>query len=110
MVIFNTKQFTKVQDFSLSHKILLLRITTIFDENNFENIDILFGSVFFMEIPTYFFDGLSILTPTVEDIAYVRQRCDGIIDGDVADLITEKEVFVVYPNVKNFIWGLGVWI
>lgn len=105
MILFKTNEFTVIQDYSLSHKLLLLRMTTIFDENNFENTDILFGPVFYMEIPTYYFEGLSILAPTEEDVDYVRRRCDGIISGDVSDLITAKEVLVIISNGKKFYIG-----
>jgi hypothetical protein len=60
-----------VMDYSLSHKILLLRAT---DDVGLLNQDVFFISTIYMEIPTII-NNMEIYTGSKEDIKHVAIRC-----------------------------------
>ncbi|MBA4851695.1 hypothetical protein [Emticicia sp. BO119] len=57
-ILFQSNDFFEVMGFSLSHKVLLIRSTTVVEENgeyvSHENIDLLFGGTHFIQMPTWF--------------------------------------------------------
>ncbi|MFD2523004.1 hypothetical protein [Emticicia soli] len=63
-ILFQSEDFFCVMDFSLSHKVLLIRGTTVTEKAgeyiSHENIDLLFDGTHFVQIPTFFENGLLI--------------------------------------------------
>lgn len=86
-------------DFSLTHRVLLLRTTEIVDMKP-ENTDLLFSSTFYIELPTYF-ENLEILETTQEDCTYVQSRC---ISENIP-LVDLDEVYVLYVNKTKYYIG-----
>ncbi len=66
-IVFQSTEYFQVMDFAQSHSVLLLR-ATITDENTmtWKNIDLLFGGVKFIQIPTHFEGGIKILKGIID--------------------------------------------
>lgn len=86
-------------DFSLTHRVLLLRTTEVVDMKP-ENTDLLFSSTFYVELPTYF-ENLEILETTQEDCTYVQGRC---INENIPRVDLD-EVYVLYVNQNKYYIG-----
>lgn len=69
-VVFQSNLFFDVLDYSISHKVLLLRGTDIIESNgeyiSHTNIDLLFGSTQYIQMPTWFEDGIKIIKGVVD--------------------------------------------
>ena len=67
----------QVWDFNVSHDQLLIRCAK--DKDQSENVDLIFGGVFYMEIPCDL-TGVRLDKPSADEITYLVGRT-GIIDG-----------------------------
>ncbi|GGG60513.1 hypothetical protein [Hymenobacter glacieicola] len=62
----------KILDFSIAHKILLIRKEEVVN-HKFKNTDLLFAGTFFIELPTIL-DDISIFLGNEEDYEYLRGK------------------------------------
>lgn len=86
----------KLWYYTVSHRQALLR--SIGYDNN-ENIDVYFGDVSYIEIPTVI-NGIEIVKPTLEDEAYIMGKI-----GEIKKVITvlkvdNKRYYIVSSTVK----------
>ena len=91
--------FFNITDYSLTHNILLLRTTTV-KNDEIVNTDLLFSSTFYLEIPTYFND-LLIENGGESDCQYISKRCD----AEFVDSLEPKDVFVLKTNEQRYFVG-----
>ena len=84
--------------YTVSHGQALLRSVGIDDT---ENIDIYFGNVSYIEIPTSI-DGLEIQAPSPDDIDYVTQRIGKINPKQKITVLLhdEKKYYIVSSSIK----------
>lgn len=90
-----------VMDFSLTHRILLLRMTEIVGITH-QNTDLLFESTFYVELPVNLY-GATLSLGIDEDVAYVRSRCD----EEISVWIEPREVFVLTAFDRKYYIGAG---
>ena len=90
------KGYFQVMDFSLTHKMLLIRKTDIVDEEPY-NTDISFAGVFYIEITTVY-DDLHISFGNEEDVKDISSRCDEDYIGD----ISTTNIFILESNGKRY--------
>lgn len=90
--------FFTVLDFSITHKMLLIRNTEVVKDISL-NTDICFISTFYMDIPTIFTD-IVIEQGTYKDCTYILNRCDPEYIS-----VTPKDVFILYSQGKKYYVG-----
>ncbi|MGD1843500.1 MAG: hypothetical protein ACFB0B_21805 [Thermonemataceae bacterium] len=93
------KGFFKVMDFSLTHKMLLIRKTDIVDKKPY-NTDIGFIGVFYMDITTIYYD-LTITQGTDEDAEKISHKCNKEFIGDISG----KDIFVLESEGRRYYIG-----
>ena len=93
------KGFFTVMDFSLTHKMLLIRKTDIVDEEPY-NTDIAFIGVFYMDITTIYYD-LTITQGTDEEAEKISHKCNKEFIGDISG----EDIFVLESEGRKYYIG-----
>lgn len=93
-MIANLKGMYNVLDFRLSHKLLLIRKSDIVKGKAINN-DILFQTVFYIEMPTRFED-MTLILGTSEDEKYLKDKL-----GSALSLNFQK-VYVIQNDVTKY--------
>lgn len=89
----------KVLDYSISHRILLIRFSEIKDGECF-NTDIAFVSTYYVELPTVL-SNIEIYEGELSDYSYVLERCN--IENEVGF----RKVYVLISENSKYYIGAG---
>ncbi len=96
-ILFESDKTFRVWDFHISHSRFLLRNTEIINENEWENTDIIFGAVNYLEVID-FFEGITIVETSEDDLNYLKNRVQkkfGIYTNSFCTLKSNNQKYFV---------------
>lgn len=102
MHIMNFQGLFNIFDFNISHKVLLIRNTDPRREKI--NIDIIFYSVFYLDIPTLLID-FSIRDAREDETAYVMNKYNDKFYPEMGD-----KILVISTNEKKYYIGCNKFV
>jgi hypothetical protein len=97
---FHLKGVFTVLDYNAAHKTLLLRNNGYYELNG-PNTDLVFASVFYLELPTRLYD-VTIYEADGETLQEVEQKCADKINPNLGE-----KVFVLESAGRKFFIGCG---